>query len=150
MSKSQASSSVRFIDRTINGIVTSPWLWGIAVTFGFYATLPYFPIYQQSIDRYFNAHWIEHTTTGLFFIGMAILLMKAAKIPGERSALAADLLDGLKLDQKQDPVESVETINSHLDLVARRSEESASWSVASGKSRTTSSLVDRRTMWKGT
>ena len=108
----------------INGIVTSAWLWGTAITFAFYAGLPFIPIYQESISRYFTAHWIEYATTALFFIGLATLFMKATRIPGERSALAADLLDGLKLDPSLDVVETARGINDHLDLVARRCEDS--------------------------
>lgn len=124
MSKTKMASNVRLIDRLINGIVTSAWLWGTAVTFAFYAALPLLPIDQQSMGRYFTAHWIEYATTGLFFIGMATLLMKAARIPAERSALNADLLDGLSLDSKLDAVGAAKGIGAHLDLVARRTEES--------------------------
>ena len=124
MSKTKMASNVRVIDRVINGIVTSAWLWGTAVTFAFYAALPFLPIDQQSMGRYFTAHWIEYATTGLFFIGMATLLMKAARIPAERSALNADLLDGLKLDTQLDAVGAAQGIGTHLDLVARRTEDS--------------------------
>ncbi|MEI8381727.1 MAG: MotA/TolQ/ExbB proton channel family protein [Planctomycetota bacterium] len=124
MTKPKSAPNVRIVDRVINGIVTSAWLWGTAVTFAFYAGLPFFPIYQESISRYFTAHWIEYATTGLFFIGIATLVMKATRIPAERGALAADLLDGLKLDTSLDAVETARGINEHLDLVARRCEES--------------------------
>ena len=124
MSKSKSAPNSRLIDRIINGIVTSAWLWGTAVTFVFYAALPFAPIYQESISRYFTAHWIEYATTGLFFIGMATLLMKATRIPAERSALTADLLDGLKLDESLDAVGTAQGIGAHLDLVARRCEDS--------------------------
>ena len=124
MSKTKSAQNVRILDRVINGVVTSPWLWGTAVTFAFYAALPFVPIYQESIAHYFTAHWIEYATTGLFFIGIATLLMKAARIPAERSALAADVLDGLKLDVNLDTVRTAQGIDSHLDLVARRCEDS--------------------------
>ena len=124
MSKSKTAPNVRFVDRLINGIVTSAWLWGTAVTFAFYAALPFIPIYQEEISRYFTAHWIEYATTGLFFVGIAALVMKAARIPTERSALNADLLDGLKLEPNLDAVETARGISTHLDLVARRCEDS--------------------------
>ena len=110
MSKSKSVPNSRLTDRIINGIVTSAWLWGTAVTFVFYAALPFAPIYQESISRYFTAHWIEYATTGLFFIGIATLLMKATRIPAERSALTADLLDGLKLDESLDAVGTAQGI----------------------------------------
>lgn len=124
MSKTKPTSNVRFTDRVINGIVTSGWLWGTAVTFAFYAVLPFVPIYRELIERYFTAHWIEYATTGLFFTGVSTLLMKASRIPSERSALNADLLDGLKLDPALDVVVTAQGVDSHLDLVARRCEDS--------------------------
>jgi biopolymer transport protein ExbB/TolQ len=124
MSKTKMASNVRLIDRMINGIVTSAWLWGTAVTFAFYAALPFLPIDQQLMGRYFTAHWIEYAATGLFVIGMMTLLMKVARIPFERNALDSDLLDGLKLDTKLDAVGAAKGIGIHLDLVARRAEES--------------------------
>lgn len=124
MSQPQNTNQVRVIDRLVNGIVTSSWLWGTAVTFAFYALLPFIPIYQDWLPRYFTAHWIEYATTGLFFVGVVTLLMKAARIPAERSALAADLLDGLKLDSQQSAAATAQGIGQHLDLVARRCEQS--------------------------
>lgn len=124
MSKSNANLNVRYLDRLINGVVTSPWLWGSAVTFAFYASLPFVPFYQDSIAHYFTAHWIEYATTALFFIGMATLIMKATRIPYERAALNADLLDGLKLESNLDAVSTAEGINNHISLVARRCEDS--------------------------
>ena len=124
MSQTRSASNVRYIDRIINGIVTSPWLWGTAVTFAFYAALPFVPIYQESIAHYFTAHWIEYATTGLFFVGVATLLMKAVRIPAERSALNAELLDGLKLEPNLDAIATAQGFGTHLDLVARRSEDS--------------------------
>lgn len=124
MSKIKMASNVRLIDRMINGIVTSAWLWGTAVTFAFYAALPFLPIDQQLMGRYFTAHWLEYAATGLFVVGMTTLLMKGARIPFERSALDSDLLDGLKLDTQLDAVGAAKGIGTHLDLVARRAEES--------------------------
>jgi len=124
MSQHQARNQVRLTDRIVSGIVTSAWLWGAALTFGFYAALPFLPVYQDQISRYFTAHWIEYTTTGLFFVGIVTLVMKAARIPFERSALAADLFDGLKLDAQVSAADTARGIGQHLDLVARRCEQS--------------------------
>lgn len=124
MSKMKSASNVRFIDRIINGIVTSAWLWGTAITFAFYAALPFVPIYQDAIAHYFTAHWIEYATTGLFFIGIVTLFMKASRIPFERGALNADLLQGLRLDANIDSIATARGLDSHLDLVARRCEDS--------------------------
>lgn len=123
MSKTKMTPNVRFIDRTINGIVTSPWLWGTAITFAFYAALPFLPIDQQSLERYLTASGTAYAATGLFFIAMSELLMKAMRIPGERIALSTDLLEGLQLDPNLDGPETAKALGAHLDLVARRSED---------------------------
>lgn len=123
MTKTKMTPNVRLIDRTINGIVTSPWLWGTAITFAFYAALPFLPIDQQSLERYFTATWVAYAVTGLFFIAMSELLMKAVRIPGERIALSTDLLEGLQLDPNLDGLETAKALGAHLDLVARRSED---------------------------
>jgi len=71
-------------------VVTLGWpaLWGVAAAFGFYALLPYLPVQRELALRYFCGHWIEYTTTGLFFIGMALLAKKAIGLSQERRAIA--------------------------------------------------------------
>lgn len=119
----KTNSGGKSIEQGINAIFTSPWLWGTAITFGFYAFLPYAPVYQEDMKRYFTAHWIEYATTGLFFIGICVLLGKLKRIPSERGALQGELLDDLTIDANDDPVTCAKKIDSHLDLVAKRSED---------------------------
>ena len=114
-------SSGNSIERGINAIFSSPWLWGTAITFVFYAALPYLPM--EDLKRYFTAHWIEYATTGLFFIGLSVLFAKLRRIPAERGALQADLLDGLTNDSADNAETSAKKISAHLDLVAKRSED---------------------------
>jgi len=116
-------SSGKAIEHGINAIFGSPWLWGTAVTFAFYASLPYLPVYQDDMKRYFTAHWIEYATTGLFFIGICTLLGKLQRIPGERAALQADLFEGLKQEPHDDAIAAADRIDDHLNLVAKRSED---------------------------
>ncbi|MBA3314761.1 MAG: MotA/TolQ/ExbB proton channel family protein [Planctomycetota bacterium] len=66
-----------------------PVLWGVAATFAFYATLPFLPAQREFALRYFCGHWIEYTTTGLFFLGMALLAKKALRLSQERQAITA-------------------------------------------------------------
>ena len=115
-------SNGKSIENAINAIFGSPWLWGTAITFVFYAGLPYSPV-QDDMKRYFTAHWIEYATTGLFFIGVCVLIGKLKRIPGERGALRADLLEGLVNDPNDDAVACARKIEAHLDLVAKRSED---------------------------
>lgn len=97
-------------------------LWGIGLTVGFYALLPYFNRYWPQADRYFTAHWVEYATCGLFFVGIATLGAKAWRLPAERQALAAGLLDGLETNPEAGPVDTVQRLAAHLRLVARRSQ----------------------------
>jgi len=124
MSKAKSTPNVRFTDRVINGIVTSAWLWGTATTFVFYAVLPFVPVYQEEIARYFSGHWLEYATTGLFFIGTATLVMKAGGIPTERDAASDNLLDSLALDPASDAVATAQQIGAHLDVAASHFENS--------------------------
>jgi biopolymer transport protein ExbB/TolQ len=72
-------------------VVTLGWpvLWGVAASFAFYALLPYLPVQRELALRYFCGHWIEYATTGLFFIGIALLAKKAIGLSQERRAIAA-------------------------------------------------------------
>jgi biopolymer transport protein ExbB/TolQ len=97
------------------------WLWGLGLTFGFYALLPYVKQYQPDADRYFTAHWIEYATTGLFFVGIATLTIKGSRLPAERAVLAAGLLDGLETRSEAGLQDTVQRLTTHLNLVARRS-----------------------------
>ena len=68
-----------------SAIVTSPWLWGAAATFGFYQLLPHLPVWQEIAVRYFCSHPLEYALTGLFFVGLAIIAIKAIRLAHERS-----------------------------------------------------------------
>lgn len=105
-------------------ILTSGWLWGIALTVCFYAGLPSLPYYRESAERYFTAHWIEYATTGLFAVGMATLVIKALKIPAERAALKSDVLVGLSPRPGEPATNMASHVEHHLKLVARQSADS--------------------------
>jgi len=96
------------------------WPLGLALTFAFYAAIPYLPVFQADLQRYFCAHWIEYATTGLFFVGMSTLFVKACPLTGERQALAGGLLDGLELEPSTTSLQSADRIAAHVQLVAKR------------------------------
>ena len=121
MTNSIQTSPTRSTARGLSVVLRSPWLWGAGLTFAFYAALPYVPVYQESIEHYFTAHWIEYATTGLFFVGISTLVMKGMCIPAERRALAGDFLKGLQLDPQADPVTIAGAVEKQLQLVAQRS-----------------------------
>ena len=65
---------------------SSPILWGGIATFIFYGLVPYSPVWRAEITRYFAGHWIEYVTSGLSFIGLAILAKKAIRLTAESQA----------------------------------------------------------------
>jgi biopolymer transport protein ExbB/TolQ len=117
-----ANETVRRNPSVGNGASTAiGWIGGLALAVVFYALLPYVKQYQPDADRYFTAHWIEYAATGLFFVGMATLAVKGMRLPAERAVLNAGLLDGFETRPKVAPVDTVQRLAAHLNLVARRS-----------------------------
>lgn len=111
-----SNSSRKPVEGLINAVFGSPWLWGTAITCVFYASLPYLPFFQQDMQRYFTAHWIEYATTGLFAIGICTLLGKLKQVPAERSAFKTIVLGGSETELARDSVE----IASQLDAQVGR------------------------------
>lgn len=124
MTATRPHSATRPNSNAAIGFLTSGWLWGLTLTVGFYASLPYFPIMRDDAQRYFCAHWIEYATTGLFFVGMATLFLKSLRIPAEGRALQSDVLDGLAPQPGQAATATADQIEHHLRLVARHSADS--------------------------
>jgi biopolymer transport protein ExbB/TolQ len=96
------------------------WILGCAAAFAFYMALPYIPIDDNFKYRYFNSHWIEHTTVTLFCVGMAILGGRLLRWPLERGILSENVLDGLKLDSQANATETAQRLSEHLRLAAKR------------------------------
>ena len=65
---------------------SSPIIWGGIATAFFYVLIPYSPLWKAEITRYFAGHWIEYVTSGLSFIGLAILAKKARRLATESQA----------------------------------------------------------------
>lgn len=65
---------------------------GITVTVVFYMVAPaiatYFRGGPEFVQRYFCGHPIEYVTSGLFFVGMAILAAKWRQLPTDRAVIA--------------------------------------------------------------
>jgi biopolymer transport protein ExbB/TolQ len=70
----------------LGGLLGSPILWGAVVTVGFYAALPHLPVQRELMVRYFCSHPLEYATTGLFFVGIALLLTKGLRSLSENAA----------------------------------------------------------------
>ncbi len=97
----------------------SPLLLGGLLTFGFYALIPMLPVYRELVIRYFCSHPLEYATAGLFFVGISTLGLKAARLVGERQALALRLLDSPNLDSSADAVERVAHLENKLHSMPR-------------------------------
>lgn len=95
---------------------TSPILWGLASTFGFYTAIPYLPWYAETADRYFCSHPLEYLLVGLFCVGMAMLASRWLRVRAERVALDENVLDDLSgsTDSCQDSLASVEHLERAL------------------------------------
>ena len=62
---------------TVGRMAASPVLWGCLATGGFYLAIPYSPVAADLLNRYFCSHPLEYATATLFFVGMAVLVMRA-------------------------------------------------------------------------
>ena len=73
-------------------VATVGMMLGIAATVVFYIVAPmiarYFPGWPEFVQRYFCGHPIEYVTSGLFFVGMGILLVKWQQLPTERMVIS--------------------------------------------------------------
>lgn len=73
----------------VKQVITSPWLWGGAAATVFYLAIPHAPVGRELLIRYCNSHPLEWVETGLFFVGLAIILTKYLALFQEKRALAA-------------------------------------------------------------
>ena len=77
-------------------VSTLGMLIGSAATVAFYIMAPlvarYFPGWPEFVQRYFCGHPIEYVTSGLFFVGMGILLVKWQQLPTERMVISLSLI----------------------------------------------------------
>lgn len=73
---------------SIGAVLTSPFLWGGLATIAFYQAIPHSPYERDLLIRYFTGHWILYSTTALFFIGLAVLLIKFLQSFEQTTALS--------------------------------------------------------------
>ncbi|MDA1018092.1 MAG: MotA/TolQ/ExbB proton channel family protein [Planctomycetota bacterium] len=103
-----------------NPILTSPLLWGGLLTAGFYALIPVLPVQRELAQRYFCSHPLEYATATLFFIGMAVLLIKALRLPRERRALNVDVLSDPEFTQEHNSERRARLIARHVQQLGDR------------------------------
>ncbi len=74
------------------GSLAWPLTLGLAATAGFYALVYRGPLEHELILRYFSGHPINRIETGLFFVGLAALLVKLLDLLGQTGVLASATL----------------------------------------------------------
>ncbi len=104
--------------------IATPLLFGGAITIGFYALIPFLPVQRELAQRYFCSHPLEYTTTTLFFIGMAVIVLKAMRLPRERQALSVDLLGDPQLGKTRNSERRAHIVGEHLEQMGERYENS--------------------------
>jgi biopolymer transport protein ExbB/TolQ len=107
-------------------VLSSPWLWGAALTVGFYQGLALLPQYEAFCDRYFRNHWTLKAEIACAFLAVAILIKKLVSLSRDRQALLSISLDGgTRTDQVTGAPERAQqlaaaVVNSHPKLVGTR------------------------------
>ncbi|MAG92219.1 MAG: hypothetical protein CMJ48_00495 [Planctomycetaceae bacterium] len=101
-------------------VLASPLLLGGALTVGFYSLIPHLPVHRQLVRRYFEGHPLEYATAALFFIGIAILAVKALRFLGESTVFDALKIDIEALRRSPDPIERSSGLESILDGLSPR------------------------------
>lgn len=94
---------------------SSPIVWGGIATAFFYLLIPYSPIWKAEITRYFAGHWIEYVTSGLSFIGLAILAKKAIRLTSEFDAVRWSGWTGSEALPLHDVVAAAKQIEQNAD-----------------------------------
>ena len=104
----------------VSSIFRSPLVLGGVLTVLFYETIPWMPVQRELLERYFCSHPLEYATTTLFFIGMAVLVMKRAGTSIEKSVVTRDLFSNPPIDEYAETLEKVSLIETRLGLLPPR------------------------------
>jgi len=73
-------------------VVRSPILWGGLATAGFYGLIHAGILSGRLLERYFASHPVEYLATGMFFVGLAALVIRAADVAQQYAAIGRALL----------------------------------------------------------
>ncbi len=79
--------------RTSRALTRSPIFWGGVATAAFYGLLRSDLIGSQFVERYFASHPVEYVTTGLFFVGLVALAIKALDVRQQLNRPSGRLLE---------------------------------------------------------
>lgn len=97
------ATSIIHESRPRKSFFASPLLWAALATVGFYSAIPHLPMHRALAERYFCGHPMEYLLAGLFFMGMAILVVKAVGLFSENAALRDNVLDEVTLGENDPP-----------------------------------------------
>ncbi len=99
----------------IQRIAKSPLLWGCLITFIFYTFLDQGIIRSDTLKRYLAMHPVEYIETGMFFVGIAALLLKFFDVLRQRAAVeSGPILPGIR-EQRVD----TRACESYLKLIGQ-------------------------------
>ncbi|MCH7988318.1 MAG: MotA/TolQ/ExbB proton channel family protein [Planctomycetes bacterium] len=101
-------------------IFRSPLVLGGVFTVLFYEMIPWMPVQRELLERYFCSHPLEYATATLFFIGMAVLVLKRASTSIEKSVVTRDLFRNPPLDENAEVMEKISLIETRLGLLPPR------------------------------
>lgn len=104
-------------------IISSPLVVGGFLTFIFYKIIPWLPVQQELVQRYFCSHPLEYATATLFFIGMTLLVMKRMGTTAEKTAITTDLIGNSSITENVDSFEKVSLIEKKIELLPMRLRE---------------------------
>jgi biopolymer transport protein ExbB/TolQ len=100
----------------------SPVLWGAMLSGGFYALIYGGPLDFPLVRRYFTDHPVEFMETGLFFVGLAALLLKNGEFRSQASILSESIW--LSVNPTGSLLENLRVLSARLDeLHVRRQNE---------------------------
>jgi len=94
-------------------LLRQPVIWGSLACLTFYAMVVHGASQGSFLQRYFANHEVEYITTGLFFIGIAALIIKLIGLTIQHAFLNQNILADAPVDGQ--PVEEIETLLEQLD-----------------------------------
>ncbi len=77
----------------MQAILRNPMLWGGLATAGFYAAIDAGLLEHPLVARYLAGHWAAYICVGMFFVGLAAIVLKALDLAGQFEALRLTYFD---------------------------------------------------------
>ncbi len=74
-------------------VLRNPLLWGGLATAGFYAAIDAGLLDHPLVARYLAGHWAAYICVGMFYIGLAAIVLKALDLAGQFEVLRLTYFD---------------------------------------------------------